>query len=212
MQIKIAIAEDHPMMIQGLKYMLLRYPHVDLISTYLNGVELLEGLQHEVPDVLLLDIQLPGQSGDELAPIILKKYPDLKILTLTNFDSTLYASNMFKNGVHGYLLKTADEKVLIQAIEMVFQGQQFIEEAMKDKIDKVAYKIKKATSSKSSLTPREKEILQLLVNGDTCPEISKKLFLSTGTVENYRKNILLKLDVKNTAALVKKALQIGLAE
>jgi DNA-binding NarL/FixJ family response regulator len=208
--IKISIADDHPMMIQGLEHVLLRYPHIILTGTFLNGVELLAGLEKEVPDVLLLDIQLPGKTGDELAPLILKKYPDLKILTLTNFDSTLYANNMMKHGVHGYLLKTADEQVL-KAIETVSQGGIFIEESMRIKMQQIDYKIRKAVSSKSSLTPREKEILQLLVNGDTCPEIAEKLYLSTGTVENYRVSILLKLDAKNTAALVSKALKLGLA-
>jgi len=199
------------MMIQGLQHVLLRYPHISLSGTYLNGTELLSGLENVLPDVLLLDIQLPGRTGDELAPVILKKYPGLKILTLTNFDSTLYANNMIRLGVHGYLLKTAEEKVLIKAIETVSGGDIFIEEAMKDKMRQIDSKIRKAVSSKSSLTPREKEILQLLVNGDTCPEIAQKLFLSTGTVENYRVSILLKLDAKNTAALVSKALKLGLA-
>jgi len=209
--IRIAIADDHPMMIQGLAHVLLRYPHIRLAGTFLNGTELLAGLEEGTPDVLLLDIQLPGKTGDELAPLILKKYPELKILTLTNFDSTLYANNMMKHGVHGYLLKTADEKVLIKAIETVFHGDIFIEESMRSRMQQIDHKIRKAVSSKSSLTPREKEILQLLVNGDTCPEIAEKLYLSTGTVENYRVSILLKLDAKNTAALVSKALKLGLA-
>ena len=199
------------MMIQGLAHVLLRYPHIRLAGTFLNGTELLAGLEEGTPDVLLLDIQLPGKTGDELAPLILKKYPELKILTLTNFDSTLYANNMMKHGVHGYLLKTADEKVLIKAIETVFHGDIFIEESMRSRMQQIDHKIRKAVSSKSSLTPREKEILQLLVNGDTCPEIAEKLYLSTGTVENYRVSILLKLDAKNTAALVSKALKLGLA-
>ncbi len=210
-KIKIAIADDHPMMIQGLQHVLLRYPHIALTGTYPNGNELLTGLDRALPDVLLLDIQMPGKTGDELAPVILKKHPDLRILILTNFDSTLYVNNMMKHGVHGYLLKTSEEKILVKAIETVFQGDIFIEEAMKEKMEQIAYKIKKAVSTKSSLTPREKEILQLLVNGLTCPEIAEQLFLSTGTVENYRVSILLKLDAKNTAAMVSKALKLGLA-
>ncbi len=84
MNIKVAMADDHPMIIDGLQNTLLRCPHIILTGTYLNGETLLSGLEKEVPDVLLLDIQLPGKTGDELAPIILKKYPDIKILTHSN--------------------------------------------------------------------------------------------------------------------------------
>jgi len=212
MNIHIAIADDHPMMIQGLVHVLERYPHIKLCGTYQNGRDLLKGLERNLPDVLLLDIQLPGQTGDELAPLIMKKYPDIRILTVTNFDSTLHANNMFKRGVHGYLLKTSDEKILIEAIETVYRGGRFVEKDMQERLDKISVKVRRSEYSKLSLTSREKEVLQLIANGDTNTEISEKLFLSFGTVDNYRKSLLLKLDVKNTAMLVKKALQLGLVE
>ncbi len=212
MKINIAIADDHPMMIQGLQHVLIRYEHIVLIGAYLNGDELLAGLELKTPDVLLLDIQLPGKTGDELAPVILKRYPDIKILALTNFDSALHASNMFKRGAMGYLLKTSDEQILINAIETVFKGEQFVEKQMQERLQQASIKVKKSEYSKTALTVREKEVLQLLVNGDTNAEIAEKLFLSFGTVDNYRKSLLLKLDVKNTAMLVKKALQMGLVE
>jgi len=210
--IKIAIADDHPLVIGGLQNVLHRYSHIQLVNTYSNGTELLAGLEITLPDVLLLDIQLPGQTGDELAPLILKNYPDIKILVLTNFDSSLYVNNMFRHGVHGYLLKTANEKVLIRAIEDVYNGEQFIDDEMKVKLQRTALRIEKRKFSKSNLTPREKEILQLLVNGNTCPEIAKTLFLSVTTVVNYRASIMMKLEVNNTAAMVKKSLQLGLAK
>jgi DNA-binding NarL/FixJ family response regulator len=211
LQIRIAIADDHPMVIKGLENMLSTYPHIAIAGTYLNGVLLMEGLQHQTPDVLLLDIQLPGKNGDELAPLILKKYPTIRILTLTNFDSTLHASNMLRQGVHGYLLKNADETVLIQAIETVYRGETFLEESMKEKLHDLNIRITKAVSSKSTLTQREREILQLIVDGLTSQEIAKTLFLSQNTVENCRASIMLKMDAKNVAALIKKALREGLA-
>jgi len=212
MSIKIAIADDHPIVIGGLQNMLPLYPHIALIGTYTNGVSLLEGLEHEVPDVLLLDIQLPDKSGEELTPVLLKKHPELKILILTNFDSTLYIANLFALGAHGYILKTAEKEILIRAIETVYKGNQFIEPLMQEKMDQTAIRIAKRSSLKSALTLREKEILQLIVDGSTNPEIAKKLFLSLNTIENYRTNIMLKLDVNNAAALVKKALKAGLAQ
>lgn len=212
MQIRIAIADDHPMVIDGLQKMLSDYSHIMLIGTYLNGTELLIGLEKAIPDVLILDIQLPGQTGDELAPIILKKYPNLNILTLTNFDSALHVSNMFRNGVLGYLLKTTDKETLVEAIETVNRGEEFIEPSMKEKVHKLSLKVKRSPSIKSNLTTREKEIIQHIVNGDTDAEISEKLFLSLNTIKHYRKCILLKMDAKNTATLVTKALKLGLAE
>jgi DNA-binding NarL/FixJ family response regulator len=211
--IRIAIADDHPMIIGGLENILSRYPHIILTGTYNNGTSLLEGLREDgAPDVLLLDIQLPDITGDELTPLILKKHPDVRIIILTNFDSALYVNNMLRRGVHGYLLKTSEKETLIKAIETVYGGGSYLEPQLHDKMQQLEEREQKAVSSKSTLTNREKEILQYIVNGDTSPEIAEKLFLSGSTVENYRVRIMVKLEVKNTAALVKKALTLGLAE
>jgi len=212
MSIKVSITDDHPLVISGLQNMLLHYPNITLSGTYLNAEALLVGLQQTIPDVLLLDIQMPGRTGDELAPSLLKMYPKMKIIALTNFDSTLYANNMIKAGVHGYVLKSAEEKIIVQAIETVYGGAIFIEEAMAKKMTQLDQKIQNTTFSKSSLTPREKDVLVHIVNGETSQEIANNLFLSLRTVENYRLNIQLKLNVKNTAMLVKKALQMGLVD
>lgn len=212
MKIRIAIADDHPMIIGGLKNMLAAYPHIELEGTYGTGAELLKGLQQQLPDVLLLDIQLPDKTGDELATTILKKYPELKILTLTNFNSMLYVHNMLRIGVKGYILKTTDPETLIKAIEEVHKGEEFIDQAVKGKLGQYATKMKKEANLRPTLTLREKEILKLTVNGNTIQEISEKLFIGLRTVEYYRSNLLLKLEVKNMAALIKKALELGLAE
>ncbi len=210
--IKIAIADDHPLVITGIQSILTVYTHIELVDTYSNGKALLQGLEVQLPDVLLLDIQLPGQTGDELVPIILELYPKLKILTLTNFDSPLYANTMFTRGVHGYILKTADNETLIQAIECVYNGEQFLEPTMKEKMEQAAYKIRKALSAKTSLSRRELQILQLIVDGCSNAQIANQLLLSAKTVDNYRTNIMVKLDVNHVASLVKKALQLGLVK
>ncbi|HTM66322.1 MAG TPA: response regulator transcription factor [Flavipsychrobacter sp.] len=212
MSIRIAIADDHPLLVEGLKKILPTFPGISLFGCYYTGKELLNGLEQYLPDVLLLDIHLPDKNGDELVPIILKKYPSLKILTLTNFDSTIYVHHMIAHGVLGYILKTATNEELIEAIQTVSRGEQYISDAMKEKMNDVDSKIRKAFSSRASLTPREKEILQLVVDGHTNPEIAQKLFLSVKTVDNYRTNIMMKLDVSNTAALVTKALRTGMAK
>ncbi len=212
MKIRIAIADDHPMIIGGLQNMISAYPHIVLEGAYNNGAELLKGLQDRLPDVLLLDIQLPDKTGNELATIILKKYPEQKILTLTNFNSMLYVHNMMRIGVKGYILKTTDPETLIKAIQQIYEGNEFIDQAVKAKLTQYATRMKKEANLRPTLTLREKEILKLTVNGDTIQEISEKLFIGLRTVEYYRSNLLLKLEVKNMAALIKKALEMGLAE
>lgn len=209
MSIKIAIADDHIMVINGLQKMLTGHSDITITGTYMNGDELLKGLEEQLPDVLLLDIRMPGKTGDELAPVILEKYPSLRILTLTNFDNTFYAKNMFHHGALGYLLKRTDEETLIEAIKTVYEYREFLEPSMKRQIE--AAKQENAPGQHPVLTPREREVLQLIVNGYTSQEISAELHLGQRTVENYRFSLLLKLDAKNVAALVKKAIQMGLA-
>ncbi len=211
MNIRISIADDHPMIIDGLHNMLAGCSHITLTATYSNGNQLLEGLQAETPDVLLLDIQLPGKTGDELAPVIQKKFPEVRILALTNFDSMLYVHNMLRNGVLGYLLKTTDKQTLVKAIETVYRGEKFLEQEMQEKLNQYTSNMKRDIYSKVSLTIREKQILQLVINGHTSQKIGEQLFLSLKTVENYRSRIFIKLDVKNMAELTKKALALGLA-
>lgn len=209
MSIRIVMIDDHPMILKGLKNTLSDYKHINIIGCYANGKELLNGLEENTPDVLLLDIQLPGKTGDELLPLIVKRFPQVRVLALTNFDSTLYINNMVRLGVHGYLLKTADEDILIKAIETVYEGKEFIDPSLREKMQDIK---KKELYSKVNLTLREKEILKLIINGSTSQEIVNKLFLSINTVNNYRTRIFQKLDAKNMAELIKKALMLGLEE
>ncbi len=212
MNIRIAIADDHPMVINGIKDMLSNCRHIELTDTYEDGLQLLAGLKKELPDVLLLDIQMPGQRGDELASILMKQYKGLKVLALTNFDNMLYVNNMLNNGVLGYLLKNTDQQTLIDAIETVYKNQTFLKPAMKEQIEQFRQQISRKTSSKFALTPREKEILQLIVDEYSSQEIADKLFLSLRTIENYRLNLTLKLEVKNTAGLVRRVMELGLLQ
>ncbi len=210
--IRVAIADDHPMIISGIKNILSDCNDIVFTGAYADGKELMNGLNNSLPDILLLDIQLPDKTGDRLILEMLKKYPELKVIVLTNFDSTLYVSNMMRNGAKGYILKTADKKTLLEALETVYRGEAFIEPGLKQKTELIEMGINQTIAAKFTLTAREKEVLQLIVNGLTNAEIAKNLFLSIHTVENYRDNILLKMEVKNTASLVKKALTMGLAD
>lgn len=209
MHIHVAITEDHPMTIKGIRETLSSYSHISISGAYGTAALLTEGLKSRVPDVLLLDIQLPDITGDQLAPRLKEQYPEMKILVLSNFDSPLYVSKLLGHSIMGYLLKTTDEATLIKAIESVFDGNLFLEKSMEERLDSLSARKSRVLSQKSLLTPKEKEVLQLIANGASSPEIAKELFLSTHTVNNYRNNILLKLDAKNMADMVAKALKAG---
>ncbi len=210
MSIRIAIADDHPMVINGIQNMLSNYPEMEVAGTFLNAETLLTALPEITPDVLLLDIQLPDKTGDQIVPAITRLHPDLRILVVTNFSSTLYLNNMIRLGIHGYLLKTTEENTLIRAIHVLHRGETFIDPALKEKAEKETPRV--SIYNQVVLTLREKEILQLVAKGKSNQDIVEELFLSINTVKNYLARIFVKLDVKNRAELTRKALQMGIVE
>ncbi len=212
--ITVAIIDDHPMVINGIQNMLASSRHIKMIATYESGTELLTGLEQQQPDVLLLDIQLPGMKGDELAEIIQKQWPAIRILAMTGFDTPFYVRNMLEKGCIGYLLKNTGQKTLVHAIETANRGETYIDETLKEQLLQHVLKIKMpaAPGNPPVLTRREKDILRLIVQEYTSQEIADTLFLSLRTIEKYRLNMLQKLHVRNTAGLVKAAISMGLTE
>lgn len=210
MTLKIAIADDHPMVITGLRQMLLEDDELEVVFSCKNGDELLTGLETQVPDLLLLDIKMPGQSGEELVSVIRKKYPEVKIVVLTNFDSPAYLSSMLRHGVQGYLLKTTEKEVLFHVLKAIQQGEIYIEPSLQKKLDMLSHRKSKIVGAKIELSDREKQVLQLIGKGYKDKEVAATLFLSLHTAKNYRNNLLLKMDARNTADLVKKAMEWGL--
>jgi len=204
--IRIAIVDDHPLLIKGLSAMLQHCADIEIAGTYHNGYELFAGLRERQPDVLLLDIQMQGQMGDELAPRLRKEYPNVMILVLTNMEHEYYIKTMLGYGIQGYVLKSSDEVVLLEAIRTVSKGQQYFDPLIR----KQAARARHGISQTPTLTRREKEILSLIASDMNSADIAARLFLSKRTVDNHRANLLLKLDVKNSANLVKKALSLGL--
>jgi len=211
MKIKIAIADDHPLVIVGLS-IILANNDMHLTGSYNDGRELLAGLKSNTPDVLILDIHMPGQQGDELAGIITDQYPNIKILALTNEDSVYYVKSMHRKGAHGYILKTTSESVLVDAIRRVYHGEQYLETRLKEKVKQDTLQAKKRLSAGPVLTEREKEILRYISQDMTSAQIAEKISLSKRTIDYFRLSMLTKLGVKNVGALVKKGIQLGLIE
>ncbi len=210
--IHVVITDDHPMMLNGLKNALEAHGHIKVTASYPNGQTLLDGLQKNVPDVLLLDVHLPDIPGDELTRIITRKYPSVKILILTSHDSIFFIRTLLRSGATGYVLKTSEHALLLEAIESVYHGLQFLSPEVKDTLVKDTLKMRNKISNSLELTQREKDIIQLIAEEYTSHEIAEKLFLSHRTVENYRLGLMQKLDAKNMVGMIKKAMQMGLVE
>lgn len=213
MPINVAITDDHLIAINGIRMMLADYAEINVIAAYTTGSALLDGLKQQQPDVLLLDILLPDQSGHELAPIITKLYPEIRIVVITSLDAPAIVKSMLHYGCTGYLLKGTDQATLIKAIEHAYRREEFVEPSLKEMLlQNMLRHQKRATNIPLELTKREKEVLELIVAGDTTQEIADKLFISPRTAETHRLTLLKKLDVKNTAGLVRMAIMLGLVE
>ena len=209
----IVITDDHPLAIAGLKNMLDNVPHMKVTATYTTGLDLLEGLKQQQPDILLLDVLLPDKKGTELATYISQTYPLVRIIAITSLDAPIHVRSMMREGCKGYVLKNTDKASLVYAIEQVHDGHEYIEPALKEKmLYNVLHYRKLSTGKSPNLTHREKEILKLIVAEYTSQQIADKLFLSLRTVETHRFNLQKKLSVNNTIGLVKAAIQMGLID
>lgn len=207
MCIKIVITDDHPMVISGIAAMLQDAARIGISGVYQNGSALLEGLALQQPDVLLLDMRLPDIMGPELVKKIWLLYPQQKIIIVTNEDNPYLAKEMLKLGCKGYLLKSASRDVIMDAIEKVYAGSVYIDAPIQQLIIDSA--VHGVSTTKIHLTPREEEILNLLCEGLSSHDIADKLFLSHRTIDAHRHSLNQKFNVKNTTALVKKAMQAG---
>lgn len=209
MKVKIAIADDHELIIQGLSLMLDNLPGIQIVLKNQGGLNLLEKLQECSPDILLLDIQMPAVSGIDLCKDITKQLPHIKIIALTNFNESYYVKQMLRNGARGYLLKNTDLETLVKATEEVHAGKLFLDPHVQHLLlEQLTHTRTNRTATK--LTRRENEILKLIAEEQSNQEIADKLFISLRTVETHRLNLAQKLSAKNTVALVKEAMKRGL--
>ena len=199
--IKVIIVDDHPIVIDGIKSLINSQPDMTVTGTASCGEECKEMLKTNTSDVLLLDINLPDINGMELCKYIHEQHPLIKIIALTSFKEFFYVQKMLQNGAEGYLLKNALPEEITEGVRSVNRGENFFSE----EID-VAFATRKE-KGKLFLTIRETELLAHIIDGNTNKEIAEKMFLGIETINSYRKNLLLKLGVKNTAAMVKLAIE-----
>lgn len=210
--VKIIIADDHEVIIDGLIALLATEKDLQVVGRANNGNQLLEIIKNKPVDLIILDIDMPEMNGVEAAKKLKEKYPDVKILVLTMFNTPDFIANLLRHGVDGYILKNSRKRELLKAIRSVRSGRSFYAPEVTEIMMNSFRQEKNNNKDTVQLTPREKEIIRLISEEYTSREIGEKLFISFHTVERHRKNIIAKLGVKNVAGLVKYAIMNGLVE
>jgi len=208
--IQVAITDDHTIVIEGIKTMLKSNKEIVISQAFTTIEAAMSDLYPQI-QILLLDINLPDGNGIIACKELLKKFPGLKIIALTNFEDSAFVKQIMKNGASGYLLKNTGKNELVTAIKTVLDGENYLPQHIKDIL--LNESIGKGNSSYfiPKLTSREKEILALIIKEFTTEEIANSIFISVKTVEAHRSNLIQKLGVKNTAGLVRVAFEKGLA-
>jgi DNA-binding NarL/FixJ family response regulator len=202
--IRVFIVDDHPVVIEGIHSLLQNEKDIEWVGQAMNAQSCLGFFINNTADVVLMDISMPGMDGVELCAVMKNKYPGIFILGLSTFNQGLYIKTMMEKGASGYILKNSSKEDLIKAIQTVYEGGIFFSGEVGDALQEYQ---KSSRTELPVLTPREKEILELIAEGYTNPQIAEKIFLSPFTVDSHRKNLLAKLNVKNTATLIKLAVE-----
>lgn len=207
MAVKVFIVDDHQIVVAGLKTLLEGLKEIEIAGAVSNAFEAIPFLKNNQVDVVLLDINLPDVSGIDLCKKINKEFPSVKILGISSFSERSYISRMIENGALGYLIKSAPAEEIAEAIQTVMQGRTYLSLSMEHLIHPVN---SGSVNALPAITKREKEVLALIAEGLTNNQIAEKLFISPLTVDSHRKNLLTKLQVNNTAALIRLAIGHGL--
>jgi len=209
-RIRVLIADDHIIVRYGLRLLLEAEPDIDVVGEALEGREALNLVEKHLPDVVLMDIAMPGMDGLEATRRIKASWPQIQVLVLTMHRSDEYFFEMLKAGASGYILKGAETSDLIHAVRVVGRGEVFLYPAMAQKLVKDYLNfIQWGEGTGSSLSPREKEILRLLGEGCSTKEIAEKLVISPSTVHSHRSNLMTKLGLSNRRGLIQYARQHG---
>lgn len=202
--IKVFIVDDHPVVIEGIHSLLMNEKDIAWVGQAMNAASCVGFFVNNTADVVLMDISMPGMDGVELCAVMKEKYPGIFILGLSTFNQGLYIKKMMENGASGYILKNSSKEELIKAIHTVHDGGIYFSGEAGQALAEYQ---KSSRTELPLLTPREKEILELIAEGYTNPQIAEKIFLSQFTVDSHRKNLLAKLNVKNTASLIRLAVE-----
>ncbi|NND05565.1 MAG: response regulator transcription factor [Saprospiraceae bacterium] len=211
--IRVALVDDHILTLKGTQQVLSETEHMLIVGAYTDGHLLLDLLASEVSnvDLVITDLNMPKINGVDLCKRIKRKYPAIKVLILSMIDEPNMVFRMLKYGADGYLLKNEIQNELMDAITSVLQGKKYFNQPI-DHLLSTSHNPNERSSRtmRPNLSRREKEVLDLIIKEYTTPEIAEALFISEGTVATHRKHILSKMGVKNTAGIVRVAIEWSL--
>lgn len=211
--INVGITDDHSLFREGVKLIIENFENIEVVLEAENGHDLFTQLKNSVPDVLLLDLEMPVMDGIDATIKLREAYPEVKILILSMHKEERMITYLMELGANGYLLKDSSPEVFFEAIKTVYQKgfyfNEFVSHAMLNGL-KDKSKTTPRIGKDFHLTSREIEVLALIAEGFTTVEIGEKLFLSKRTIEGHRNNLLGKLGAKNTASLIMKAIKENL--
>ncbi len=209
--ITILLADDHDVVRRGMKMLLEDEESVKVIGEASDGLDAIEKVKVLMPNVVILDLTMPKMSGIEAAKVISAEYPNVKILIFSMHHNREYIVSSVENGANGYLLKDTSKEELMRAIKVVSEGRKYFppeisEVIIDDLLAKTSGNQEETRPIFEKITPKEKQILGMIVQGYNSREMAEKLFLSIRTVDNHRANMMKKVKAKNTADLVKMAI------
>ena len=213
----ILIVDDHPLFRKGLKAVLESNNQFEVVGEARNGTEALEMVRKLDPDLVVVDISLPDQSGIELTREIRNLLPEVHIMIVSMHSKIDYIAEAFQAGAKGYVVKESASESLLQGLEHVSKGDYYLDSSLSQEVAKklIGPRAKENQISHSAyggLTPREQEVMRLLAEGLSSKKVAEKLFISPKTVENHRTNIMHKLDLHSTVELVRYAAKLGLID
>jgi len=192
--------DDHKILVEGLKKLVDNSGFARTTAVSYTGKDCLWKLNFQQPQVILLDINLPDWSGIDLCNVIKEKYPQVKVVALTSYSEYSIVRQMLENGASGYIIKNAMPEEILLGLQAVTNNETFL-------CEEIDLLMNKRSLEQIWLTPREKVLLKYIVDGYTNPEIAEQMFLAVDTINNYRKKLLCKLNARNTAVLVRIALE-----
>ncbi len=206
MTIRVCIVDDHPMVAEGVQSILESYDDIEVVGTLTNGQDAVDQVQTLSPDVMLLDLNMPGVSGLNATEMILEKRPETRILILSMHDSPEYISTALSHGAKGYVLKDVPTEEIRTAIDTVMEGGEYLCTGAKGSLSP------KIADGREPLTNREQTILLELAQGKSNKQVAAALGISVRTVETHRNNIKRKLGISSTAGLTRYAMEHGVLQ
>lgn len=211
MSVTVMLVEDHTLVRAGIRSLLSAAPGIEVIREARDGREALQAMRQEAADVVIMDITMPGLNGLETTARMKKIYPNTKILMLSMYSTDEYVIQSLRYGADGYLVKDSAAPELEKAIMTVSRGERYLGEGeIRQRLEKQIESSKGMKDPLDRLTPRQREILQLVVEGHKTREIAKLLNVSVKTVETHRAQLMDRLGIHDVAGLVRYAIRIGL--